>query len=407
MKKMVLLFILIFSVSACTSPLLRTTHFPNSLSKDKSKLNLSSPRIGVPYYLPTALFPITITLDPEEADSSASKKNATIPSSGNTTIIINPPPTDSPKDGASSSSSLISQKIGPYQVTIGSPILKPDMSSVFFLEYNSSFATEDAITFGVGENQLLQSVNATSTDKSGEALVTLAKIAANVAMMVAGKEKSGQPAPKCSGFDPVSISTYLDPTLTDESPFSKSALNALLGENAMLSFNVTPLGNKSSGSPSKTEADNISSPKEGEKNKKSGVLFRVPTAYQLEVTFYPPGCPKKETIQIMVLAPSKDLVYSLNVDRGALITKTTNLTIADGMLTKIEVNKPSSLLGILNVPLDVIKAILSAPAEFLTLRIQKIKAEGDISQAQADKLNSEINKLKNATLLQKTQGSSQ
>ena len=106
------------------------------------------------------------------------------------------------------------------------------------------------------------------------------------------------------------------------------------------------------------------------------------------------------------MAPSKELVYSLDVNRGALITKKTNLTIANGMLTKIEVNKPSSLLGILNVPLDVLKAILSAPAELLTLHIQQIKAEGGVSQAQADKLNSKLNELKNAVLLQKAQGTS-
>ena len=198
MKKLPLILLSVFSVSACTSPLLRTTHFPDKPNKDKSIPGLYSPRIGIPYYLPTALIPITINLDqppPKDSAKNPSTKNGTATSaSGGATTKINPPPKDSaptspPKDSAPGSSSLISQKIGPYNVTIGAPVLVPDTSKVFFLEYNPSFATEDAITFGVGENQLLQSINATSTDKSGEVLVTLAKIAADVAMLAGGRKR--------------------------------------------------------------------------------------------------------------------------------------------------------------------------------------------------------------------------
>ena len=57
---------------------------------------------------------------------------------------------------------------------------------------------------------------------------------------------------------------------------------------------------------------------------------------------------------------------------------------------KIHVNKPSSLIGVINIPLDILKLALSVPAELLTLRVKQIQDERDLTQAQAQKLTYEL-----------------
>lgn len=376
---------------------------------------------------------------------------------------------------------LLSQKIGPYQVTIGAPTLIPDTSSgLLFLKYNPSFATEDSLTLGVGANQLLQSINAKSIDKSGEILVTLAKIGVDLAEAASGipptafAEKIALiipplPKPECTEPPPVNISTYLDPTsikndADNPSAFSIDSLNQLLEQtNVPIEFNVgafdevelfsadiyrreiSLLGDrinllqynldtanenikdpKITNDPTatqkyketikdmeatkiilvkkqkdtinkltnvlKTQSDLNAKAGENALNREedlsriskhaTGVLFRVAEPYRLKISLDKTinktdsdWCVTNKTVDMMVMAPSKRKTFSIDVNRGALITKTTNLTIVDGMLTKIEVNKPSSLLGVVNVPLEIIQAILSPVTNLFTLRTQDVTTQ--------------------------------
>ncbi|GAB1720191.1 MAG: hypothetical protein NTAFB09_19220 [Nitrosospira sp.] len=289
-------------------------------------------------------------------------------------------------------------------------MLIPDTSRPpFFLEYNAEGATEDEITIGVGANQLLQTMKATSIDKSGEAIVKLAEIGIRAAELF-GLRAGGD---SCTELEPVKVFAYLDPSSTrnDTSPFSLSALNDLLKLNYVpMEFNVVPqrekekIAVKESGSsePPNDELGEIIS-----ENRTTGILFRTSEPYVLTLSFGPnihkkagSWCVIPEIHQTMVMAPNKGKMYAVDVNRGALITKKTDLTIVDGMLTKIEVTKPSSLVGVISIPLDILKLALSVPAELLTLRVKRIQDERDITQAQAEKLTYELNKYNNNKLLQ-------
>lgn len=511
MKKLMMLAVLILMVSACTSPLLRTTGFRSSIYPPPSdasspKSLFTSSRIGVPYYLPTALIPITITLGKNSSDFSLEAKEEKLPRNPEKVAIQKnvkaqanngqspaPKPNESapaesaPAEPAEKPTNSVIHKMGPYEIKIDPPILVPDPRHMFYLEYNASSATADDIKIGVGTNQLLQTINAVSTDKSGEALVTLAKIASYAVMMAADATTE-----VCEDPSPISLSTFLDPTSIEGvedklrenlRPFSIDNLNNMLeASNVPLKFDlntfdsvdttvsdilaakmkeqadrITDLEKKidvmskkptqnekeleaknkemkeldaqkqkmitereQTGSDrlkklddqdkmrailnneKKIDMENLASDMEKIKTHPTGVLFRAAEPYQLKISLSrllnrknQKWCVKDQLSHTMVLAPSVSKIYSVDVDRGALITKTTNLTIVDGMLTKIDVNKPSSLIGVLNVPLEVIKAILSAPAELLTFRYQRVDKEAEIADAQAKKIASELAKIKN------------
>ncbi|KIO50271.1 hypothetical protein [Nitrosospira sp. NpAV] len=475
MKKVILASILLLVMSACSTPILRTTKFPNSIFTPPSdsvsypKSSTAPARIGVPYYLPQALIPITITL-------ATNKPPADTPETKNSKIIkdkktpeLADAETPAVKPGTPMSPTPVSQKIGQYEVTIGAPLLIPDTSRPpFFLEYNPESATEDDIKIGVGANQLLQTIEATSIDKSGEAIIKLAEIGIRLAEIMA------LDGSQCPELEPVKIFTYLDPSSVknEASPFSIDDLNDLLTLNRVpMKFSVTPVSvtvpkragvlqrkiddlkkwkaeseknlknaknneerstynkyrdtaNVAIGTMEKelkeqqnkaTDAETSNSAtnelEEVSKDRTTGLLFRTSVPYVLELSFGPeinmsvqdhPWCVDPQTHQMMVMAPNKGRVYAVDVNRGALITKKTNLTIVDGMLTKIDVTKPSSLIGVINIPLDILKLVLSVPGELLTLRVKRIRDERDMTQAQAEQLTYELQKYNNNKLLQDT-----
>ena len=79
MKKIVLVSITVMMASACTTPILNTMEFrPEAKAK---------PKIGVPYYLPKALIPLTITLEKDSAQSKGDETAGNIGGDGTTRLI--------------------------------------------------------------------------------------------------------------------------------------------------------------------------------------------------------------------------------------------------------------------------------------------------------------------------------
>lgn len=465
MKKVVLVSITVLMTSACITPILNTKDF-NSKPGAKPEA-----KIGIPYYLPKALIPLTITLEKDSPKTNGDKaagnsegqkkegkskqeeesnktnsqigkdkkdlalvkqeKNAPEPASQKAAGKPEDQPSQSdkpsvPSDKPDSPPVFPEAKIGQYVVTMGAPMLIPDTMERYFLEYQPESATEDEVSIGVGMNQLLQTTKATSIDKSGEALLTIAKIgieAAKLPFMAWMEEK------KCNNkFQPVKIFTYIDTALSGDGkredntfhPFSLGALNTLLEANKVpMKFELETVDRavaqeKTKTSPSEGAQDGEE--KQGgtrnrgdAKEENRGILFRASKPYVLKLSFGPrmnlnnetdpDWCVVEETRHIMAVVPDKDSPYAVDVSRGALITKKTDLTIVNGMLTKIDINKPSSLVGVLNVPLEIIKLVLSAPKDLLTFRFEKIQAQGTLTQAQSTQLKNEIDRLNNEKAL--------
>ena len=79
------------------------------------------------------------------------------------------------------------------------------------------------------------------------------------------------------------------------------------------------------------------------------------------------------------------------------MTKRTELAFDHGMLTRASTDKPSELLGFVQIPVDVATTIIGIPAELLKIRVdqktqerQFIQNDADIRRAQADELEAMI-----------------
>lgn len=72
------------------------------------------------------------------------------------------------------------------------------------------------------------------------------------------------------------------------------------------------------------------------------------------------------------------------------------MTIANGMLRKINIDQPSQFLGFISIPVDMVKAIAAIPGSILSMKIQNTQDQASLYKAQTDLLTPIAGAAKNA-----------
>lgn len=117
----------------------------------------------------------------------------------------------------------------------------------------------------------------------------------------------------------------------------------------------------------------------------SGLQYRLAVPYILKIQEATPNCAEGQLVDScwhdvfsrIVMAENRSAIYSIPIERAAFVTNTYHLTFTDGALTKNIVTKPSELLALMRLPLDVVDTILDIPfkqMERLTTRETKEQA---------------------------------
>ncbi|MFZ3180340.1 MAG: hypothetical protein WA156_09070, partial [Methylocystis silviterrae] len=91
--------------------------------------------------------------------------------------------------------------------------------------------------------------------------------------------------------------------------------------------------------------------------------------------------------QYVVVIPDPTTIASYDVFRGPCIQRQTDFTFTSGMLTKVDLQKESEILGCLAIPLSLAKAVGSIPGSILQARINVVQNETTLVKAQNDYLN--------------------
>lgn len=87
--------------------------------------------------------------------------------------------------------------------------------------------------------------------------------------------------------------------------------------------------------------------------------------------------------------PDPNSLFGYDIVRDACVTNITNLTFTQGVLTKVDVDAKSEVLGCLSIPLEIARAILSVPAAALDIRITQINDDKELAQAQTQLLDAQ------------------
>jgi len=85
------------------------------------------------------------------------------------------------------------------------------------------------------------------------------------------------------------------------------------------------------------------------------------------------------------------------------VKKRVDLLVSDGVLTGIEVDKPSELLAGISIPVEVLKTIASIPGEILSLRVKGMEAEKSLTQNEAEIIKQQVEIIKQRQALSELQ----
>lgn len=86
--------------------------------------------------------------------------------------------------------------------------------------------------------------------------------------------------------------------------------------------------------------------------------------------------------EIDVVIPHPEKVHALRLDRHSCVQDEAELILADGILTSLQVVKPSEVAACAKIPLDIVSAIIAAPIDAVTGRTTRLQNETELLQAQ-------------------------
>ncbi len=108
----------------------------------------------------------------------------------------------------------------------------------------------------------------------------------------------------------------------------------------------------------------------------NGIFYRplLPYTFAIEInnTLYHPT---------VVYLPNKAPILSIDISRKAFIPYKLTIDFENGILKQVTWVKSSEVVGFLKIPIDVAKAIVSIPAELLTVKVNNITQEKNLINA--------------------------
>lgn len=239
----------------------------------------------------------------------------------------------------------------------------PDENELQSLKYHESASSDDKIIIHITKEGLLRSIESDTEDQSGKILIKLAEIAKEAVKASA--------APRGIAGAPTVVYDV------DFYPADIQQVNENLAKitQGQLQIQLRP-------SSVATKASTISS-----ENISEGVCFRALRSYEL-ISF------KRDqgsndyvvTEQRTIFLPDGSPRLCTPITRAAFVKKVTKLTFDNGVLTDVELNKPSQTLAFIDIPLAVVKAILALPTELIQLKIDYSNKDKALLDAQKGEL---------------------
>ena len=250
-----------------------------------------------------------------------------------------------------------------YYLKYLSSSLKPDPNHFYRIDYKRSAFAHDLVTVTLTAEGLLDKVEVTATDQSGALVVKLVDIAKAVVTTI--PPSSGVPKAKAGQLSLEEDIVIATVTINPIADCDNSPRSFFYGASCNISASVFGASKiKYKGTP---ECD-------------KGIYFRPVLPYEITLS----NSKRKLTSTVNVMLPNDAPIFELPVTRGAFVKKVTELDFENGVLTQVKIDKPSELLGALDIPLAAARAILSIPAELVQFKIDTAKDQSELIKAQKD-----------------------
>lgn len=299
----------------------------------------------------------------------------------------------------------------------------PDRRNRYLANLSHLPTRDDDIELTI-KNGLLSSSNVTSADRTADIIVQLAGALSALSVPkpidpTISKERKIAKRPKPpppAACDEYQFATIFDPTIKNE----VDAINAQL-KNQMASGvegtqvvtierispaddeppkKAIPAKDEQEGSASSSRDLGDSTPPTpsgsadfGDDDDDNGLYYRAPVtvvvATRVDIE-QARRCGMKVLPSTQVLKatlPDATMTFRLPATGGAFTTTTADFAFVNGMPTSYKVKKPSELLALASLPIDIAKAMVSVPTELVKLRV-------DYDNMAASEINAKVEQLK-------------
>jgi len=247
----------------------------------------------------------------------------------------------------------------------------PDRKWRFVANFAHNFLRDDDGKLSLTADGLLSSSNVVATDRSADILVDLAGA---IAAFGAGGERpigmTETKKPQADCEEPVKKFVY------QFDPAKDLNANGVNGELRNAGFSVIQLELQGSAD-SSNELDTTSIKKIGRK----GALF-YRSAVPVTVIIRQDGRPVDAA---MAMIPQLGPISYVPLHSSAFVKTVDDVTFSNGAITAWNASRPSEVLEVVRLPIKLLKAVISVPAEILSLRVNlsdKDKALAAAQQAQ-------------------------
>ena len=382
---------------------------------------------GLPYFLPKGQIHIAIT----ETKSTSSTKSDTASNTTGTNASVtvnaqataslpNPSATPTPTPTSASSSAITTNISRTIKVEA---IIVPDKDKgARSAHYVPNALQDDIVDLKVDPNtSLLQTTSATSTDQTAQIIADLVTTGVNVTKAVAGfsamnvENQSPAPTATPTPYRPLDFDITFEP---EDWPTEKTrTFNGETVDRILNRFGITievlptaspyPVPKSYAGYAKDTaHTSGSSSADYPDPNRNNGLWFRQLRGYEViitqrDVSAYESLITKRRIFSVIL--PDKDAPFCFVVSRGAFIKKTTSLTIANGVLQAIHIEKPSEIAGFVKIPLNLSQQIADLPKGIIGAKVDVVTSENNLVTQQANLLSAQAKLIKAQQDLQTAQ----
>jgi hypothetical protein len=244
---------------------------------------------------------------------------------------------------------------------------------------------DDTMTLKVGPNGLLTSGNMVAADRTSDILVEAAGAIAGVGATppsIPGLKSMAPPRPRdadCTSLPKTYVQIF-DPTNPDQ----VAALNQDLSLKAKLPYQVSVYGHTPAqdgrlhNQPGAYQGDNYGWAAQG------AIFYRSPSP--LQVSLLQSGQPVDTAV---VLLPQAGPISFIPMNSSAFVKTVNDVQFTDGMLTSWTADRPSEVLEVVRLPVKIATAIISVPAQLLSLRVNYSSQDKALLEAQQAQIAAE------------------
>lgn len=273
----------------------------------------------------------------------------------------------------------------------------PDTSTVFGIKHKSSLFSSDDLKISVNSFGLLESINLTEEDR-------IANIISGVTdapkIILSGQQAAESNNFKTSENNPAAGLTVITETkeymnnffiLTKEIRTNIASRSWIINIDGTANINTTV-------DASFTLKFNVPHCNAFSFNKSEKVLKGVLTRPLLTVimSIYKDRNSSEPNAEYQISIPDESMLVTVPIIRAGFIKKVYGIKLSNGMLLENAINHPSQIEGFVGIPIKIAKALISIPAQILSLKIENIKRQTTLKTEQQNLSNVEFQARKTA-----------